>query len=194
MDGGGPGSQWALTREALARFLAGLDADAERAGEKYEAIRLRLVKFFDWRGAHHPEDCADVTINRVIRKLDAGETLADLETYCLGVARLVFLETLKRPERRHVPFEEAPALAAPAAAGDADEEDEKRRCFERCLRELPPESRALVLEYYRDERRTKIDNRQALADRLAIPLNALRSRVQRIRDRLERCIEKCRSR
>ena len=183
------GSEWTLTREALAGFLAALDADAERAGEKYEALRLRLVKYFDWRGAHMPEECADATINRVMRKLAAGERFEELGSYCLGVARLVFLETLKRPERRHIPLEEAPVLAAPAAP--VGEEDEKRRCFEHCLRELPAESRALVLEYYRDERRTKIDTRQAMADRLAIPLNALRSRVQRIRDRLERCIAGC---
>ncbi|MFN0085601.1 MAG: hypothetical protein ACKVX9_09455 [Blastocatellia bacterium] len=182
------GSQWALTREALARFLACLDADAERAGEKYEAIRLRLMKFFDWRGAHFPEECADVTINRVIRKLDGGEELQDLETYCLGVARLVFLETLKHPQRRHIGLEEAPVITAPAVE---EEESDQNRCFHRCLGELPPDSRRLVLHYYQDERRDKINNRQAMADRLGIPLNALRNRVQRIRDRLERCIEQC---
>jgi RNA polymerase sigma factor (sigma-70 family) len=181
------GGKWALTREALAGFLACLDADADRAGEQYEALRLRLVKFFDWRGAHFPDECADETINRVIRKLDAGESLRDIETYCLGVARLVFLETLKRPDRQHVTLDDAPDLAAP----EAEDDDEQRRCFGHCLQELPPESRQLILLYYQDERRDKINNRQAMADRLGIPLNALRSRVQRIRDRLERCVEDC---
>ncbi|MGH9839602.1 MAG: RNA polymerase sigma factor [Blastocatellia bacterium] len=190
MDGAATsGSKWALTREALAKFLASLDADADRAGEKYETIRLRLLKFFDWRGAHFPDECADETINRVIRKLEAGDELRDVETYCLGVARMVYLETLKRPENRHVGLDEAPVLAAPVS--EEEEEDERQGCFNHCLRELPIESRQLILQYYRDERREKINNRQAMADRLGIPLNALRSRVQRIRDRLEQCVARC---
>ena len=56
-----------LTHVALAKFLACLYSDDDRAGEKYEAIRLRLVKYFDWRGVHFPDECADETINRVIR-------------------------------------------------------------------------------------------------------------------------------
>jgi RNA polymerase sigma factor (sigma-70 family) len=185
-----PKSEWTLTGEALARFLACLDPDADRAGAKYESLRLTLIKFFDWRGAHFPEECADETINRVIRKLDGGDVVRDVETYCLGVARMVFLETLKRPERRRVALDEAPDIAAPVS-DDEEDDDEQRRCFNHCLRELPPESRQLILLYYQDERRAKINNRQALADRLGIPLNALRSRVQRIRDRLERCVEQC---
>jgi DNA-directed RNA polymerase specialized sigma24 family protein len=60
-----------------------------------------------------------------------------------------------------------------------------------CLRELPSDSRRLITEYYRDEKRQKIDNRLSLANRLGIPLNALRSRAQRVRDKLERCVIRC---
>ena len=49
--------KWALTREALSKFLSCLDGNPDKAGEKYEATRLRLVKFFDWRGAHFPDHC-----------------------------------------------------------------------------------------------------------------------------------------
>jgi hypothetical protein len=62
-------SEWTLTEEAFAKFLAQLDPDTERAGERYETLRLTLVKFFDWRGAHFPEECADETFNRVARKI-----------------------------------------------------------------------------------------------------------------------------
>ena len=183
-------TEWALTGEAFARFLACLDSDAGRAGEKYETIRQKLVKYFDWRGAHFPDECADETINRIIRKLDSGEVLRQIETYCLGVARMVFLETLKQPGRLRVGLEDAPNLVAPGPE-EEDEENERQRCFYSCLRELTPESRQLVLRYYQDDRREKIDHRQLIADQLGIPLNALRSRVQRIRDRLERCTEQC---
>jgi RNA polymerase sigma factor (sigma-70 family) len=181
-------SDWVLTGEAFERLLACLDADAERAGEKYEAIRLKLVKYFDWRGAHFPEDCADETINRIIRKLESGETIRDIPTYCSGIARMVFLEMLKKPERRRVSLDDLNSVTAPSPQ---NEENERLACFERCLNRLPIESRQLILRYYQDEQRHKIDNRRAIADSLGIPLNALRSRVQRIRDKLEQCITGC---
>jgi RNA polymerase sigma factor (sigma-70 family) len=182
-------SEWTLSGEALAGFLACLDLDSDRAGEKYESLRLMLMKFFDWRGAHFPEECADETINRVIRKIDEGETIRDIPTYCHGVARLVLLEKLKSPESRRADFEELPpdALVAP----EPEEKDEKQECFEWCLKELPVESRQLILHYYSDEKREKIDRRLALAQRLGIPLNTLRSRAQRIRNRLEECVNGC---
>jgi RNA polymerase sigma factor (sigma-70 family) len=182
-------SEWTLSAEALAGFLASLDSDSDRAGEKYESLRLALMKFFDWRGAHFPEDLADETINRVIRKIDEGQTVRDIPTYCHGVARLVLLENLKGPENRRADFEELPptVLVAP----EPEERDERQDCFEQCLKELPVESRQLILQYYGDERRQKINRRLALAERLGIPLNALRSRAQRIRNRLEECVNGC---
>ena len=182
-------SGWMLSRAALASFLACLDEDPERAGEKYESLRLMLIKFFHWRGAHFPEECADEAINRVIRKIDEGETIQDIPTFCHGVARLVFLERLKSPESGRVGLEDlSPAtLVAPAA----EEWDERQECLDRCLKQLPLESRQLILQYYSDQKREKINNRLALAERLGVPLNALRSRAQRIRDRLEECVNRC---
>jgi DNA-directed RNA polymerase specialized sigma24 family protein len=185
-----PGTRtvWTLTAEAFQKFLSCLDADTERAGAQYEAIRRKLVKSFDWRGAHFPEECADETINRVIRKLGAGGTIRDIPTYCYGIARLVFLESLKKPDHRHVSLDELSSVAAPCFQ---EEDSSERECFERCLGELPIESRQLILQYFQDERRDKINNRQAMATRLGIPLNALRSRVQRIKDKLEQRVADC---
>jgi RNA polymerase sigma factor (sigma-70 family) len=182
-------SGWTLTAEAFAKLLACLDPHPDRAGEKYETIRQTLVKFFDWRGAHFPEDCADETLNRVTRKIDEGETIKDVPTYCHGVARMVFLETLKSPDRRRTDFEELPPLAI--AAPEPEDPDPRQECFHRCLHALPEDSRRLILQYYQDEKRTKINNRQALAERLGIPLNALRNRAQRVRDKLENCVQQC---
>jgi DNA-directed RNA polymerase specialized sigma24 family protein len=183
-----PKPRWALTGEALAKFLACLDADVARAGERYEQLRLALLKFFDWRRAQFPEELADEALNRVIRKVDEGETLRDVPSYCLGVARLVWRESLKRPEHKRTDLEEIGQLATPTPDVEGGEQ---RACFEHCLQELAPESRQLILQYYQDERREKISNRLALTERLGIPLNALRSRAQRIRDRLEQCVRRC---
>jgi DNA-directed RNA polymerase specialized sigma24 family protein len=178
---------WDLTEEAFGKFLACLDPEPSRAGEKYEALREALVKFLDWRGALFPEEMVDEIFNRVTRKLEEGETICDLPTYCHGVARLVFLQSLERPGNQRVELEELSIVATPKP----DVTDVRQQCLNRCLRQLPAENRELIIEYYRKEGRQKIDHRVAMAERLGIPLNALRSRVQRIRDKLERCIRQC---
>lgn len=182
--------EYVLTAEAFAKLLAFLDPDPEQAGEKYEATRRMLIKFFDWRGAFLLDELADETLNRVTRKIDEGDEIRDFLNYCYGVARLVFLESLKRPDRKREPLEELePLLAAPEER--AEEDDRQYDCFEGCLETLPAESREVIMEYYQDEKRDKIDHRRELAERLGIPLNALRSRAQRVRDRLEKCVGHC---
>jgi DNA-directed RNA polymerase specialized sigma24 family protein len=182
-------SEWILTEESFARFLAFLAPDRELAGQQYERLHLLLVKFFDWKGAHFPEECADETLNRVARKLASGEVIRDITSYCHGVARLVLLETFKHPEHKKVSLDEAVSIATPQSV--PEEGDDRRQCFQDCLRQLPAENQMLILAYYREEKRDKINNRQALAEKLGIPLNALRSRTQRVRNKLEECVNRC---
>ena len=150
---------WELTEEAFAKFLACLDPDPARAGEKYEALREALVKFLDWRGAHFPEELVDETFNRVTRKLEEGETIRDLPTYCHGVARMVFLQSLEHPGNKRVGLEELSMIAIP----EPDVTDARRECLNHCLRQLPAENRELIIEYYRKEGRQKVDHRVDMA-------------------------------
>lgn len=180
-----------LTARSLAGLLARLDPDPDRAGEAYEALRSTLVKFFDWRGARAPDECADLTLDRLARKLEEGERIEDPRGFAHGIARLVLLEQWRSPEARAVPAGEAALerLAAPEPPGTPEDEP-RGACFEKCLSELPAEGRRLILGYYAAEGR-KIENRKRLADSLGLSDNALRSRAQRIRDRLERCVGRC---
>src|ERR1044071_7899691 len=73
---------WQLSTLALERFLASLDSDRDRAAERYEHIRTRLLRFFEWRGCAFPDECADETITRVIRKIDEGAAIQDADSYC----------------------------------------------------------------------------------------------------------------
>jgi RNA polymerase sigma factor (sigma-70 family) len=179
--------KWELTGEALEKFLATLDPDSHRAGEKYEALRESLISFFDWQGGLSPEDLCDETLNRVVKKIDEGEAVQNVPAYCRGVARLVLLEYRKGAAARRADVEELASLPAPAPIESGDE---RRDWLENCLRELPVDARQLVLQYYKEDRQQKIDARAALAEKLGIPLNALRSRVQRLRDRLEQCVRR----
>lgn len=185
------GAKWELTGEGFAKLLAGLDPNPALAGARYESLRLALVKFFDWQRAFFPEDLADETLNRVAHKLDEGNVFRDLPAYCHGVARMVLLESRRRAENQRAELDVAATVAAPPEVVESVEEGARRDCFDHCLFQLPIESRQLVLRYYRDDKRKKIDERQQLAAQLGIPLNALRSRVQRIRDRLQQCVRRC---
>jgi len=174
---------WELTEEAFAKFLACLDSDPARAGEKYEALREALVKFLDWRGAPFPDELVDEAFNRVSRKLEEGETIRDVPNYCHSVARLVFLQWLERMGNKRVGLEELLMVEIP----EPDAADVRRECLNHCLRQLPADDRELIIEYYRKEGRQKSDRRVAMAERLGIPPSALHSRAQRIRKKLERC-------
>jgi len=182
----------ALTSEAFTKLLARLDPDRERAGEKYEDLRRTLIKFFEWRGAPFPEDHADETLNRVARKLDEGVEVKNVGGYCYEVARRVCLEVRRGNDSRRDPLETDPHNTASADAADSALERELLLdCLEKCLSRLPDESRALIVEYYQDEKRDRIGRRKALAEALGLRREALANRAQRLRDKLEQCVTRC---
>lgn len=182
--------EWVMTQEAFDRLLASLDADREQAGQKYVRLRLKLVKYFEWHRAAFPDREADVTLNRVARRIEEGQAVHSLNAYCYGVARLVFAEALRAQQKEREVFECEPTADAPEEEPDSDAEL-RSQCLDRCLRALPDESRDLILEYYEGEKGGKVEGRKRLAERLGIPLNALRIRAHRIRMSLEACVREC---
>jgi len=183
---------WDLTEEAFAKLMNRLDADPERAGARYEGIRRQLLRFFEWRGASFPEERADETLNRVARKLDEGAEIAEIGSYCHGIARLVLLEAFRSRDSLRAPMEEAPAdLAAPETGAEVTEKELYLNCLEACLQNLAPENRELIIGYYQDDKRDRIRKRIALAERLGLRRDALANRAQRARDKLEDCVERC---
>jgi len=183
------GNRRSISVDGFARLLERLHPDAEQAAHEYERLRRSLVKFFDWRGASPPDECADETLDRLAYKLEETP-VQDVRKYVYGIARLVALERQRAPS-----FTSIDELPQVAVAGTAPSEDDNRLhdCFDRCLAELPEESRRLLLHYYEGERSAKISNRRRLASMLGVTENALRSRVQRLRDRLEECVNACSS-
>jgi DNA-directed RNA polymerase specialized sigma24 family protein len=180
-----------VTAEMFGRLLSALDRDPDRAGEKYEELRRVLVRFFQWRGAPFPEEHADETFDRVSRKLGPDLEIANIGGYCYEVARLVCLEELKGRDSKAVSMDWITGRPFPPAAVERGDQTSRLTCLEDCLGALPQESRELILEYYRDDGRMRIDRRRALADRLGVPRETLANRAQRVRDRLEQCVSDC---
>ena len=183
-----------LTEDGFERLLASFDADRERAAARYEDLRRTLIRFFEWRGAPFPEEHADETLDRVARRLGEGVNVANIGGYAYSVAKLVLLETRKGPDSRRAPVDVVTVLPARPVSQAADEIEPRLACLDECLRSLPPESRALIVENYRDDKRERIDVRKALAGRLGINGEALANRAQRVRDKLHACVRACLSR
>ena len=178
-----------MTAAGLARLLARLHPDDELAALEYEKLRRALVKFFDWRGAWPPDECADIALDRLARKLEEETVVKDVRTYAHGIARLVLLERRRQPV--FSPIDGTRDFASAPAVPPGDEDELLGVCFDRCLAAIPAEGRSLVVRYYEGERHAKISNRRRLADAFGVSENALRSRVHRLRDRIEDCVQTC---
>ena len=187
-----------LTQLAFTRLLEWLDDGVDSHGETYLEMRRRLVSYFDRRDRAAADELADETLNRIGRTLEQAGVIATTPParYCYVVAKFVLLEDI-RCERREVPLDETRSAAVSRARGfglvEVDEtvaiREERLDCLDRCLEELRSDQRELVLEYYRDARRQKIERRRDLAKRLGITMNALGIRACRIRDTLMTCVE-----
>lgn len=180
--------EWVLTQAAFDGLLAMLDSDRDKAGEKYEFIRLKLLKYFHWCGSELPDIDADETINRVARRIDEGQDVYNLTGYIYGVAKLVHAESLKRRNRRGTLDEES---MVELPSNGVEDERNYQDCFERCLGRLNDEDREVITEYYRYKKQQKIDCRKRLAAKLGVSLNTLRVKMHRHRMNLEACVEKC---
>lgn len=191
-----------LTRVAFNRLLEWLDDGVDSQGRAYLEMRRRLVEYFDRRNRPSTDELADETLNRVGRTLEKTGAIAvrPPARYCYTVAKFVLLEDF-RCEHKHIRFDREPPVAgASTMRGDKllepddglDIQEQRLECLERCLQELRTDQRELVVDYYRDARRQKIERRRELANRLGITMNALAIRASRIRAALETCVEACR--
>lgn len=173
-------------------LLAALHPDRERAGLSYRALHQRLTKFFEWQGSGAAAELADEVLDRVERRIAAGERIVSPEAYAAGVARLLLLERkkeLEREEEARKQFRWVTEQPAPEeAVADAERQHD---CLEKALAALSPTSREIILTYYSGDGREKIERRRRLAASLGSDLNALRVRAHRIRAQLEDWVAQC---
>jgi DNA-directed RNA polymerase specialized sigma24 family protein len=187
--GDAPRQKWSLTQEAFDGLLAALGPDRDLAASRYLEIRRNLVRLFEWRGSSTPEEYADEALNRCARKLAEGEDIRDVGTYAVGVARMVLRESARYRDRQARPLDEAPDPCVPPLEPAGD--DNRVECLRRCLAQLPPESRDLILSYYRGDSSEKIRSRKRLAGLLQVPPSTLRMRALRVREALQLCTREC---
>lgn len=179
--------EWTLSQAGFDKLLFLLDQDRERAAEKYKQLYGKLCRFAEWKGSRAPEEHTEETLDRVCRKLEAGEQIEDIIKYSNAVQHFVVRESFKQPLMEELDDAVSFKLKAP----DSWRDDPHQVCLDRCLNELPGEDKKLIVAYYENDKRAKIDNRKQLAIELGISRHYLEVRASRIREKLLACILKC---
>jgi hypothetical protein len=95
-------------------------------------------------------------------------------------------------EARRAQIREYSAQRDAAGIGErGGDNPERHRCMDTCIDRMESSQREVLLGYYQDDGRAKIDRRRQLAASAGIPMNALRIRVHRLRTHIEECVTRC---
>lgn len=167
-----------INAAAFEQFLHWLDPDPENAGRKYETLRCRLIRMFRGRQCVFAEDLADATFDRVTRKVPyiTTEYTGDPTRYFYGVAKKVYLEYQHEVITKHRRI----GCSVPTRHEDQDLENSLKQ-LDDALSAIPVSDREMILTYYTDNGRNRINNRRALAKQFGIGSGTLRLRAYRIR-------------
>ena len=170
-----------LDQTAFDRLLFWLNPDRDKAAQKYETVRRRLIEIFASRGFPDAENLADETIDRVTSKVEkvSDGWVGDPAYFFFGVARKIILE-----KNKPVP------MGLPPPLSDEDEQEQLERddqCLEKCLGLVSLADREVVLEYVAGNKKS----RHELAQKLEVTPNALRIRVCQIKKTIRPCLEQC---
>jgi RNA polymerase sigma factor (sigma-70 family) len=126
----------------------------------------------------------------VVQKLQElkGKYSGDPALYFYGVARNISLEYMRKHRRD-------PLMTADLGISPPEHQptlyEQQYNCLEECLEKLSPANRELILSYYSQKKRAKVEYRKQLAEKLGIEVNALRVRAFRVREALEKCVRAC---
>ncbi len=187
----GEGVEYVASGALFEALLRALSQNGERGEVVYERLRTRLIAYLRLRLPSEAEELADLTLDRMARRIYGGTAIHNVYSYALGIARLVVLESRARFTRERSSIQDAAHLQqTPLFHGDRDGLDPEAAdaALTGCLNQLGPEGSELILEYYVDSGADRIAARQRLAQRLGLSINALRNRALRLRATLERCM------
>lgn len=170
-----------LDATAFDRLLKVLEPDASSANEGFRRCRTKLVKFFVWRRCEDPDNLADETTTRLLKKILSGQEISSDHpyNYVFAIASNVFLEYLRNKKKTGIQTDLDEVHELPAPVGNED-------CYSMCLAQLSSEKREFLESYYLDS----ID-RVEFARENGLTINALRLQVFRYKKALNVCVENC---
>jgi len=163
-----------LSRDDL---LAIFDSNPGRAEDKYLALYRKLVRYFAWKRQSDPEDLAQEALKRGLNRLQCGQriTTDNPESYFFGVARNLVREGWATMAEEQLDLHKpGPFLSSFRNLHRV----EQRIFLAECLGGLPEDESAMLMAYAQGEG-------LAWTQKTGLPPATLRSRIHRLRKRLE---------
>jgi DNA-directed RNA polymerase specialized sigma24 family protein len=153
-------------------------ADALQAEEKYLELYHKLVLYFEWNRRPDPEDLAQETLRRGFTRLQEGQTISSEkpESYFYGIARNLVRESWSARVIEQLGDQEP--FPAPAIFHNLTRE-EQLVFLKECLHDLSKDELRMLMAYLDGDG-------EAWARKAGIPPATLRTRVHRVRKRLEK--------
>jgi len=167
-----------INDDAFEEFLVRLEPNIPSSSDRYSRVRVRLIKFFEWRHCRDREGLTDETIGRLLKHIYARDQIGKPWSYVYAVATNVYREYVRKAAKL-VDIQND-------LEGPLDDSDDFIECARICLEKLPNDKRRLVEQYYFDD-----GSRNELARQQGISLPALRLKVHRIKTELKECYCKC---
>ena len=175
-----------LTSESLSKLLSAFSNDEAGAALAYTKLRDSLVRYFNLKGISEADEAADSTIDRVADKIAQNTKIEDITKFAFGVARNVYLERLRAVQ---VHSRAAEKIYSETKLFENPDDNDHFESLRECFKSLYRDEQKLLLEYFADLPANELfENRQKLAEREGVSLNALRIRVNRLRKLLEACL------
>ena len=110
------GADPSAQRAAFDALLARLRRDGD-AGLGYEALRRRLLQLFRLHSPAEAGALADVTLDRLARKIGEGTEIDNVPLYTLGIARMVLHEANAHAAQWHMVDTDPASIAATDESG-----------------------------------------------------------------------------
>lgn len=188
----GPGG-WLASRlmnsDDFTRFLELLASTSggEDGGGCYIRLHRRLEGLFTMKGVCDPAGAADATIDIAVRKVAEGAPVPDVGRYCMGIARNIARERLRGERRETKGFLH---FIEDLDNGSVEQVTRVEEILKPCFERLDDDDKALLVAYCRVMRgRARAEHRRGLAVAMNTTVQALRMRVNRLRETLTECVE-----
>lgn len=158
------------------------------AGLCYRRLYNRLDGFFSMKGVRDPMGAADATIDVAVRRIAEGAPVPDAEKYCMGIARNIAKERLRKERRELNAFL---GFMEELGNGSGEQVERIEQILKPCFELLPADNRELLVAYCRILRgRARAEHRRELAASMSMTVPGLRMQVTRLRRELTDCARK----
>ncbi|MEM8993525.1 MAG: hypothetical protein AAGF23_01910 [Acidobacteriota bacterium] len=180
-----------MEEAAWGDLLSAFEADPRKAARRLHELIEKLVRIFEWRGCHQPEEAAYEVVRRVAARIHGGATLTTtVERYAGGFVRPIFHEFLRKAAREQHMLDELPRNSSVESIDEGQEAH--LRCLDACMAELlSRDEEDFLLEFHAHEGSERIKSRRRLAKARGKTANAIRIEAHRLRKRLRACVEAC---